>query len=140
MDLPTHYVRVREGSGLLFRVDGENRQRRLDLQPVAVLNLNTGDLRPQGKAEVTEADRAAAASWLAARREREARREMDEGFALADRLGQAAHWAGRAPDAALAASTETLLLAIHDLRSVLVKRMAERTATEAPSPPAPSAP
>ena len=43
----------------------------------------------------------------------------------------AAHWAqSRASDEQLAAVTDALLLAMHDLRSTLVRKMAERLAPQ----------
>ena len=41
-DLPEYYFRIRENGALVFRVDAENRQRRIDMEPLAVLNIRNG--------------------------------------------------------------------------------------------------
>lgn len=126
-DLPQHYFRLRENGAAVFRVDGANRQRRIELEEIAFVNLRNGSLRPHGEATLTETDRRAIAEWLAARQAEVARREQDDAQRTIEQLNLTAHWAqSRADDAALEAVTDQLLLAMHDLRQVLVRRMAER--------------
>ncbi|MDP2086451.1 MAG: hypothetical protein Q8K20_14750 [Gemmobacter sp.] len=126
-DLPDYYFRIRENGAAVFRVDTENRQRRIELQEIAVVNTRNGNVKPHGETELTEADRAAIAEWLAARQSELAAREVDDILRAIDHLNLTTHWAqSRATDAALDRVTDRLLLAMHDLRSVLVRRKAER--------------
>jgi hypothetical protein len=126
-DLPAHYFRIRENGAAVFRVDTENRQRRIELEEIAFVNTRNGNIKPHGDAELTEADRAAIAEWLAARQAELAAREVDDILRAIDHLNLTTHWAQtRASDEALEAVTDRLLLAMHDLRSVLVRRKAER--------------
>ncbi|MEN9408213.1 MAG: hypothetical protein RL216_187, partial [Pseudomonadota bacterium] len=61
-----------------------------------------------------------------------ARRDMDDIHRTIDHLNLTAQWAqSRASEADLDEVTDTLLLAMHDLRSVLVKRKADRIAKAA---------
>jgi hypothetical protein len=64
---------------------------------------------------------------MSARADTLARRDVDDIHRAIDHLNLTAQWAqSRATDAALEDVTDALLLAMHDLRSVLVKKKAER--------------
>lgn len=126
-DLPAHYFRIRENGAAVFRVDTENRQRRIELEEIAFVNTRNGNIKLHGDARLTEADSAAIAEWLSARQAELAAREVDDILRAIDHLNLTTHWAQtRASDEALEAVTDRLLLAMHDLRSVLVRRKAER--------------
>jgi hypothetical protein len=125
--LPDHFFRLRDNGAAVFRVTTENRLGRIEMEPIATINLRNGEVKPQGGRDLTDADRAAIDAWIAGRREVLARREADEIEATIDRLSLAAHWAQtKASDEDLEAVTDRLLLAMHDLRSVLVRRKADR--------------
>ena len=125
--LPGHFFRLRDHTVQVFRVDADTPHRRIEMEPVAVLNLRSGEVRPQGGRALTDADRAAIEVWLAERRGIEAAREFDGVMATVDRLNLTAHWAqAKATDEELDRVTDGLLMAMHDLRSVLVRRMADR--------------
>ena len=126
-DLPDYYFRIRENGAAVFRVDTENRHRRIDLIEIAVVNLRNGSVKPHGDTRLTAADEAAIAGWMAGRRQLLDAREVDDILRTVDHLNLTAQWVqSRATDAQLDAVTETLLLAMHDLRSVLVRKKAER--------------
>lgn len=127
MELPGHYFRIRENGAQVYRVDTENRQRRLDLLHIATVNLKKGEVKPHGDAELSDADRAAIDAWMAGRAALLERREIDDILRTVDHLNLTAQWAqAKASDADLEEVTDALLLAMHDLRSVLVKKKAER--------------
>jgi hypothetical protein len=126
-DLPDYYFRIRENGATVFRVDTENRQRRIDMEPIATVNVENGKVKPQGDRVLSDADLAAIEGWIAGRREVLATRQLDDILRTVDHLNLTTHWAQtRARDDELEAVTDTLLLAMHDLRSVLVRRKAER--------------
>lgn len=125
--LPPYYFRVKDNGALVFRVDAENRQRRLELNQIATININNGLVKPQGDTELTEADEDAIANWMVARTAELAARDIDDILRAVDHLNLTAHWVqSRATDAQLDAVTDRLLLAMHDLRTVLVKKRADR--------------
>lgn len=125
--LPDYFFRIRENGAAVFRVDSENRNRRLEMDQIAVLNIKNGDVKPHGDRSLSEADQAAIATWMEARREVLAQREVDEMRRVVEQLNLTTHWAqSKATDAELAALSDELLLAMHDLRSVLVRKMADR--------------
>ena len=127
--LPNYYFRVKDNGALVFRVDAENRQRRLELDQIATVNVNNGSVKPQGDTVLTAADEAAIAEWIAARRAELSARETDDILRAVDTLNLTAHWAqSRATDDQLDDVTDRLLMAMHDLRTVLVKKRADRLA------------
>jgi len=126
-DLPDYYFRVRENGAVVFRLGTENRQRRIELEEIATVNVKNGNIKPHGEVELTEADRMAIGDWLAARQTQLAAREVDDILRTVDHLNLTTQWAqSKATDAQLEAVTDPLLLAMHDLRSMLVKRKADR--------------
>jgi hypothetical protein len=128
-DLPDYYFRVRENGALVFRVDAENRQRRIDMDQIATLNVRNGEVKPHGDRKLSSADMVAIKTWLAERQKLLATREVDDILRTVDHLNLTAQWVqSRATDAQLDAVTDTLLLAMHDLRTVLVRRKADRLA------------
>ena len=126
-DLPEYFFRIRENGAVVFRVDTENRQRRIDMEEIATVNVRNGNIKPHGDRALTPTDSAMIRDWLAARIDLLARRDIDDIFRAVDHMNLTTQWVQtRATDAQLDEVTDTLLLAMHDLRSVLVRRKAER--------------
>jgi hypothetical protein len=126
-ELPDYYFRVRENGAAVFRVDAEGRSRRLELEPLAVVNIKNGEVKPQGARELSEVDMAAIRGWMEERSELLARRDIDDILRTVDHLNLTAQWAqSKATEAQLDEVTDALLLAMHDLRTVLSRKKAER--------------
>ncbi len=126
-DLPPYYFRVRENGAAVFRVDTQNRLRRLELEQIAVLNIRNGEVKPQGGRALSAEDKAAIEAWMEERRALLKRRELDDIRRTIDHLNLTAQWAqSRATPEELAEITDDLLLAMHDLRSVLVRKKADQ--------------
>ncbi|NRA99761.1 MAG: hypothetical protein HRU32_08075 [Rhodobacteraceae bacterium] len=127
VDLPEYYFRVRENGAAVFRVDTENRHRRIEMEQIAVINIRNGEVKPQGKRALSNDDSAAIAEWMNARKSLLARRDIDDIHRTIDHLNLTTQWAqSRATDAELEDITDRLLMAMHDLRSVLVRKKADR--------------
>lgn len=126
-DLPEFYFRIRENGAIVFRVDTQNRQRRIELDQIAVINLNNGKVKPNGDRELTQHEQAAINEWMAGRKALLSRREIDDIHRTVDHLNLTTQWAqSRASDDDLEAVTDALLLAMHDLRATLVRKKADR--------------
>jgi hypothetical protein len=126
-DLPDYYFRIRENGAAVFLVDTENRQRRIDLEEIAIVNVKSGQIKPHGDRVLTPADKAAIEAWITARTAELAARDIDDILRSVDHMNLTTQWAqSRASDAELDAVTDKLLLAMHDLRSVLVRKKSER--------------
>ena len=126
-DLPGYYFRVRENGAAVFRVDTENRQRRIEMDQIAVVNVKNGEIKPQGGRALSDADKAEIETWLAERQQVLAARALDDIQRAVDHLNLTTQWAqSKASDEELAAVTDPLLMAMHDLRAVLVRKKADR--------------
>ena len=126
-DLPDYYFRVRENGALVFRVDTENPQRRIEMDQIAVVNIRNGEIKPHGDRTLGDEDVAVIRDWMQDRQVILADREVDDILRTVDHLNLTTQWAqSRATEDQLEIVTDTLLLAMHDLRGVLVRRKAER--------------
>ena len=127
MSLPEYYFRVRENGAMVFRVDTENRMRRIDMDQIAVVNVKNGDIKAHGDRVLSDADQAAIVKWLEERRDQLAKRALDDIQRTVDHLNLTAVWAQRnASVEELEAVSDALLLAMHDLRSVLVRKKSDK--------------
>lgn len=126
-ELPEYYFRVRENGAIVFRVDTENRQRRIEMDQIAVINIRNGEIKPHGDRTLTDADLARIKDWMQARSEVLAHRDIDDIHRAVDYMNLTTQWVqSRASDAQLEDVTDALLLAMHDLRSTLVRKKADR--------------
>ena len=125
--LPEYYFRVRENGAFVFRVDTENRQRRIEMDQIAVVNIRNGEIKPHGDRPLSDRDMAEIRGWMEERSALLARRDIDDIHRTVDHLNLTAHWAQtKAGEDDLEAVTDALLLAMHDLRTVLVRKKADR--------------
>ncbi len=130
-ELPEYYFRVRDNGAFVFRVDTENRQRRIEMDQIAVVNIRNGEIKPHGNRTLSDKDLAEIEAWMADRTELLAARDIDDIHRAVDYLNQTTHWAqSKATDDQLELVTDALLLAMHDLRSVLVRKKADRLMRE----------
>lgn len=131
-DLPDYYFRIRENGAAVFRVDSENRQRRIEFDQIAVVNVNKGEVRPHGDHVLSEDDIAAIQDWLDKRIALLKQRNIDDIHRAVDYLNTTTQWVqSKATDAELEDVTADLLLAMHDLRTILVRKKADRLLREA---------
>ncbi len=128
-ELPEYYFRVRENGAAVFRVDTENRQRRIEMDQIATLNIKNGEIKPHGDRILSDEDRQTIETWMQERLRLLSHRDIDDIFRTMDHLNLTTQWAqSKASDEQLAAVTNHLLLAMHDLRSTLVRKKADRLA------------
>ena len=126
-DLPDYYFRIRDNGAAVFRVDTENRQRRIDMEEIAMVNVKNGNVKPHGDRKLSPEDVAEISVWVAKRQATLAARDVDDILRAVDHMNLTTQWVqSRADDAQLEEVTDLLLLAMHDLRSVLVRKKAER--------------
>ena len=94
---------------------------------IAVVNIRNGNIRPHGDHVLTDVEQDAIARWMEERRAALEQRDLDDIHRTIDHLNLTAHWAqSRASDEALEEVTDRLLMAMHDLRTVLVRKKADR--------------
>jgi hypothetical protein len=126
-DLPDYYFRIRENGAAVFKVDTENRQRRIELEEIAIVNVKNGNIKPHGEVALSPADLKVIEDWLKQRRALLEARDVDDILRAVDHMNLTTQWVvSKASDEQLEEVTDALLLAMHDLRSVLVRKKAER--------------
>ena len=126
-DLPDYYFRIRENGAAVFLIDTENRQRRIDMEEIAIVNVKNGNIKPHGDRVLTSADLVAIKDWVSGRQTLLAARDMDDILRAVDHMNLTTQWVqSKADEDQLDTVTDLLLLAMHDLRSVLVRKKAER--------------
>lgn len=117
------YFRTRENGAMVFRIDTENRQRRLEMIQIAVINIRSGDVKPHNDAIITAAERTEIEKWLIARRKQMNARDQDDIERLIDQMNWATQWVqARATADQVEAYGNPMLMAMHDLRSTIVRK------------------
>ena len=125
------FFRARENGAAVFRIDTENQQRRLDVSQIAVINIAKGEFKPQGDEPPTAAEEAEIKEWIKARQATLAARQIDDIHRAIDHMNQTAQWVqSKATDEELEEFTQPLLLAMHDLRTVIVRKLSDRMKTD----------
>ena len=127
---PEYYMRLRDNGVVVFHINPENRNRRIEMTQIAVINRQ-GDIKPLGEYVLTEQDQTAIANWQARRAQTLETRQIDDILRTVDHLNLTASWAQqKASDDDLEQVTDALLMAMHDLRHVLVRKAAQRLPKE----------
>jgi hypothetical protein len=117
------YFRTRENGAMVFRIDTENRQRRLEMIQIAVVNIRSGEVKPHNDAIITAHERTEIEKWLIARRKQLNAREVEDVERLIDQMNWATQWAqARATADQIETYGNPLLMAMHDLRSTIVRK------------------
>lgn len=97
------------------------------MEQIAVVNLNKGDFKPHGDRELSGTDKKEISGWIIRRKALLAMRDIDDIHRAVDHMNLTTQWAqSRATDDQLEEVTDDLLLAMHDLRTVLVRKKADR--------------
>ncbi|MCP4822733.1 MAG: hypothetical protein GY892_01335, partial [Shimia sp.] len=92
-----------------------------------VVNIKNGEIKANGDRKLSDADVEEITAWMEDRRALLAERDIDDILRTVDHLNQTAQWAqSKAEPEQLEQITDALLLAMHDLRSVLVRKKADR--------------
>lgn len=117
-----YYFRPRPGGAMLLRIAYDPRLRRSEMHRVAGVNAKTRAVDVTAGHDLTEAERALIDDWLA-----KGNTLKGDAAKVVEQIGHIAHWAQfRASPDELATATEELLLAMQDLREVLVRKSAQR--------------
>jgi hypothetical protein len=122
----SYYFRPRPGGAALMKIDYDPRLRRSRMRRIAGVDAASGDIRVSDGHTLTDAEQALIAGYL------ERGNGLDGRAAKAvSEIGHIAHWAQfRANPDELAAVSEELLLAMQDLRDVLVRKAAQRSSKQ----------
>ena len=129
--LPRYFFRIRENGATLFKMPEQNRQNRLEMHQIAVINIRNETVKPQGDTVLTDEETKLIADWMQERKTVLEEREIDDILRTVDHLNLTAQWAqSKASDADLERVTDQLLLSMHDLRTILSRKKIERAANK----------
>lgn len=132
-ELPRYYFRLRDNGATVFRIDPENRQRRLELDEIAHINIRNSQIKAHGAYVLTADDHAAIADWMAARQTTLNRRDDEAAQRLIEEMNLLTQWLqSKASPAQINALGDELLLAMHDLRNVLIRKKSDMLAKADP--------
>jgi len=121
-DRPNLYFRRKDNGAAVFRIT-DNEHSRMNLQQIAMLKRN-GEVKPLNNQEVTKDELTEITAWHEAREAGQTARDTARIDTLIGDMNAAAQWLQSGADGAQVNTTaEPLLMAIHDLRTTLVKRM-----------------
>ncbi len=124
-DSPTLYFRRKENGAAVYRIT-TGKHTRLDLLQIAVLKQN-GDVKPSGKQEPTDVELTEIAIWHDARKAEQKTRDAARVDRLISDMNAVTQWVqANANDKQIAQTAQPVLMAMHDLRTTLVRRMAGR--------------
>lgn len=133
-EVPEYYFRVRDTGAFVFHINPETRMKRIEMTQIAVVNVRNGEVKPHGDYQLNDQDRSAIETWLSARRKTLRARKLEDVIRLADDINLATVWLQQSAERAeLDEVAERLLLAMHDLRTVLVRKLAQAMQKDAPS-------
>lgn len=125
LNLPDLYFRRKGNGAAVYRIaTGEHA--RLDMQQIAVLKQN-GEVKPTGKQEPTEAELTEITAWHDARKAEQQTRDAARIDQLVGDMNSVAQWVqANADDEQITQSAQPILMAMHDLRSTLVRRLSDQ--------------
>lgn len=97
------------------------------MDQIAVINIKNGEVNPHGDRTLSDEDIARIETWMAERTALLAQRDIDDIHRAVDYLNITTQWVqSKAKDDQLEDITDDVLLAMHDLRSILVRKKADR--------------
>ncbi|MEM8793383.1 MAG: hypothetical protein AAGE80_17305 [Pseudomonadota bacterium] len=116
------YFRKRRQGAFAFRLDVENRQRRLDMIHIATITEN-GEVEPKGGHTLTDTELEQIEDWIAGQSNAQPEAEPERAIRAINHLAQ---WiTEEAGDDDILTFADPVLLAMHDLRQVIVRRLSE---------------
>ena len=88
--MPDYYFRIRDNGAVVFRVETESRERRIELIELATVNVKNGNIKPHGETVLSATDTKAIKEWMAERVALLAEREIDDMHRALDYLNMTA--------------------------------------------------
>ena len=86
------YFRLRENGATVFHLAPSGRENRLDMAPIASVNLRNGEIKRQGGHNLSPEESDQIRAWIEARTALVARREIDDILRTVEHLNLTAHW------------------------------------------------
>ena len=111
---------------MVFRLDVQNRQRRLELTHIATINAR-GEILPHKHRQPTDTEMSEIATWWADFSHRRNNGTLSTAEVLIGDLNDMANWLAKdAGSKEVEEVSDSLLMAMHDLRQVIVRRLSQQ--------------
>ncbi len=128
------YYRIRKQGALVFRMEVSNRQRRIELNQIAAIT-GKDEIRPHKRRPPTEAEVAEIQDWWETHKARREADGLDDVETFMEELNKFTNWVDKeAPNAMVSEQSDPLLMALLDLRQVIVRRLSEDAPEAEPRP------
>ncbi len=119
------YYRVRKQGALVFRMEVANRQRRIELNQIATIT-GKGEIKPHRRRPPSETELADIEAWWQRRRAQRKDNSLDDVELFMEELNKFTTWVEKeAPSDLISTRSDPLLMALLDLRQVIVRRLSE---------------
>ncbi len=118
------FYRVSKQGADVYRIDLQNRLRRLDLQKIAEIDLNTKSIVQIKGIELSEEEQSDMHNWRNMREDQLELRSQNDINRLVESLNHAANWVeNEANQDQIKKIGDPVLMAMHDLRATIVRKM-----------------
>jgi len=121
------FYRVSKLGADVYRIDLQNRLRRLDLEKIAEIDVLSDNIIAEAGKSHSQEEVSDMQLWCQSRREQLELRSQNDINRLVEAMNHAANWIDNdATDSQTDKITDSLLMAMHDLRATLVRKMAAK--------------
>lgn len=122
------FYRVSKDGADVFRIDLKNRLRRLDLEKIAEVNVAENTVTPMTGVALSDEETKDIEQWRSTRQGQLEMRSQNDINRLVEAMNHAANWVENdASHTQLASISDPVLMAMHDLRATIVRKMTTKT-------------
>lgn len=124
------FYRVSKQGADVFRIDLQNRLRRLDLQKIADIHLTNKTISQIKGIDLSSEEQSDMQNWLKMRQDQLELRSQNDINRLIESLNHAANWVeNQADDEQISQIGDPVLMAMHDLRATIIRKMTLKKTT-----------
>ncbi len=118
------FYRVNRDGADVYRIDLQNRLKRLDLEKIAEIDIENDTIVPVDRMALSNEERDDMQNWCLARHDKLELRHQNDINRLIESMNHAANWIEHdASEAQIDQISDTVLMAMHDLRATVVRKM-----------------
>jgi len=118
------FYRVNRDGADVYRIDLQNRLKRLDLEKIAEIDIENDTIVPVDRMALSNEERDDMQNWCLARQDKLELRHQNDINRLIESMNHAANWIEHdASEAQIDQISDTVLMAMHDLRATVVRKM-----------------
>lgn len=121
------FYRVSKSGADVYRIDLQNRLRRLDLEKIAEIDVANNCIIPIDTIGLSDEETQDMENWQAKRQVQLELRSQNDINRLVESMNHAANWIeNSASDEQVSDTSDAILMAMHDLRATIVRKMTSK--------------